>query len=176
MDELLSVLFAAAVQFSGLPAISKLPPVQAMPYGAMLQEVCADLKDEIPALRAQYDSCVRSHKIMPLTCAALNYEAGKYDRCMRQGGLMAAYIIEQRRIVYRDELDLENDSDNSFIVHEYVHALQEHYFGDQMFENCQGVMSAEKQAYRAQQRYLQSRGQLLRVGDRLRFVTCNDVM
>lgn len=176
MDELLGILFAAAVQFSGLPAIDGLPPVQAMPYGQMLRAVCADLKDDVPQLQQQYERCTKSHRMMPSACSALGDEAGKYERCTHQRGLVAAYIIEEQRIVYRDDLDLDNDSDNSFIVHEFVHALQRQHFGDHMFDTCQGVMALERQAYGAQQNYLKSRGQLLRVGDRLRYVTCNDVM
>lgn len=176
MDELLGFLFAAAVQFSGLPAVEGRPPVQAMPYEEMLQEVCADLEDDAVLSEAQYEGCIRSRRMMPSACDGLGYAAGKYERCTRQKGLVAAYIIEQHRIVYRDELDLNNDADNSFIVHEFVHALQKRHFGDRMFDTCQGVMTLERQAYGAQQRYLESRGQLLRVGDRLRFVTCSDVM
>lgn len=176
MDELLSLLFAAAVQFSGLPAIDGRPPLQAMPYGEMLQEICADLEGERPRLEAQHDGCIRSHLMQPAACDGLEYEAGKYARCTHQKGLMAAYIIEQRKIVYRDELDLGNDIDNSFIVHEFVHALQQYHYGDRIFDTCRGVMTMERQAYAAQQAYLKSRGQLLRVGERLRFVSCGDLL
>lgn len=176
MDELFGFLFAAAVQFSGLPAIDGWPPVQAMPYEEMLQEICADLEDDLPRLEAQHEGCIHSHRMLPAACDGLEHEARKYERCTGQKGLMAAYIIEQRRIVYRDELDLGNDADNSFVVHEFVHALQQHHYGDRMFETCQGIMAMERQAYAAQQAYLKSRGQLLRVGERLRFVGCGDLL
>lgn len=175
MDELLTFLFAAAVHFSGLPPTDARPPVQAMPYDKMLVEICADLKAEVRPLLAQYDQCAQSHAMRPSACDDLKSEADHYDQCLRQRGLMAAFIIEEHRIVYRDELNLEDDSDNSFLVHEYVHALQSHRYGDRVFETCAGVMSSEKQAYAAQQRYLQSRGQLLKVGDRLRYITCDDI-
>ena len=175
MDELLASLLAAAIHFSGLPPIEAGPPVQAMPYQEMLLDICADEKAEVPMLLAQYRQCAESHRMMMTVCDELKSETQRYDQCTQQSGLVAAYIIEQRRIVYRDDLNLDNDTDNSFLVHEYVHALQSRFFGDQLFETCQGVIAAEKQAYAAQQRYLRSRGQLLRVGDRLRLVSCRDI-
>jgi len=175
MDELLASLVAAAIQFSGLPPIETLPPVQAMPYQAMLVEICADERAAVPMLLAQYRQCAEQHRMMTTVCDGLKVEADSHAQCTQQRGLVAAYLIEQRRIVYRNDLNLDNDADNSFLVHEYVHALQSQYFGDQMFETCQGVMAAEEQAYAAQQKYLRSRSQLLRVGDRLRLVTCRDI-
>lgn len=175
MDELLASLLAAAIQFSGLPPIDRLPPVQAMPYQAMLVEICADERAAVPMLLAQYRQCAEQHRMMTTVCDGLKLEADRHDQCTQQRGLVAAYLIEQRRIVYRNDLNLDNDTDNSFLVHEYVHALQSQYFGEQMFDTCLGVMAAEKQAYAAQQKYLRSRSQLLRVGDRLRLVTCRDI-
>lgn len=175
MDELLAFLFAAAIRFSGLPGMETPPPVHALPYQAMLLEICADLKADVPRLRALHSQCARRYRMMPSVCDELISEMEHYDQCTRQSGLMAAYVIEQHKIVYRDDLDLENDSDNSFIVHEYVHALQSRYWGDETFETCQGVLLSERHAYGAQQEYLGSRGQLLRVGDRLRFIDCDDI-
>lgn len=175
--ELLAFLFAAAVRFSGLPAVEAAPPIRAMPYQAMLREVCADLRAEVPFQQARHRRCLREHRGQPAVCEGLSPlpKMRQYDQCIGQHGLVAAYIIEQRRIVYRDDLDLDDDADNSFIVHEYVHALQHRRFGDRMFDTCQGVLALERQAYQAQQRYLNYRGQLLRVGDRLRYVTCRDI-
>lgn len=175
MDELLASLLAAAIQFSGLPPIPAGPPVQAMPYQEMLLEICADERAEVPLLMAQYRQCTERHRMMMTVCDELKSETERYEQCTHQSGLVAAFVIEQHRIVYRDDLNLDSDTDNSFLVHEYVHALQSRHFGDQVFETCQGVMAAEKQAYAAQQKYLRSRGQLLRVGDRLRLLTCNDI-
>lgn len=175
MDELLASLLAAAIQFSGLPPIDTLPPVQAMPYQAMLGEICTDERADVPMLLAQYRQCADQHRMLTAVCDDLKDEADRQKQCKQQHGLVAAYLIEQQRIVYRDDLDLDNDSDNSFLVHEFVHALQSQYFGKQMFETCRGVMEAEKQAYAVQQDYLHSRSQLLRVGERLRFVTCRDI-
>ncbi len=176
MDELLASLLAAAIHFSGFPPTVAGPPVQAMPYQEMLLDICADEKAEVPMLLAQYRQCAERHQMMATVCDELKSETQRYEQCTQQSGLVAAYIIEQHRIVYRDDLNLDNDADNSFLVHEYVHALQSRFFGDQLFESCQGVIAAEKQAYAAQQKYLRSRGQLLRVGDRLRMVSCRDIL
>ena len=40
------------------------------------------------------------------------------------------------------------------------------------FDTCAGVIAAEREAYSVQQRYLYFRGQMLRVGERLRMVGC----
>lgn len=168
MDELLQALFIAAIELSGLPAIETRPPVEAMPYAAMLQVVCADLEAPRAAGAA-------AEWRLP---TSLRSDAGppRYQDCLAQRGLVAAYLPEELRIVYRDNLDLTDDIDNSFIVHEFVHALQVDQRGSRLFDSCLGVIAAEKEAYAVQQKYLQSRGQLFRVGDRLRFVTCNTIL
>lgn len=173
MDELLTWLFAAAVQFSGLPAVPERPSVTAMPYPAMLEEICADLKENAQRMLAQYDRCALGQGMQRAGCEDYKPDFSPWEQCTHQSGLQAAYIIEQRRIVYRDDLDLRNDADNSFIVHEFVHALQDAAHDGRMFSSCAGVIAAERQAYAVQQKYLRSRGQMLRVGERLRMVGCD---
>jgi len=175
MDELLALLMSAAVQMSGLPALAERPEVTAMPQQSMMIEVCADLREESKWMPAQYDRCAFEPGVRRQKCEELKPELRPYEQCTSQNGLVAAYIIEQHRIVYRDDLNLENDTDNSFIVHEFVHALQDAYYGGWLFANCAGVIAAEQEAYAVQQRYLHSRGQLLRVGDRLRSVGCEGI-
>lgn len=172
MDELLAYLMAAAVQLSGLPALAERPPVTPMPYQKMLLEICADLKEESVRMLAQYDLCTHGQSVADKNCEALKPDPEPYAQCTSQTGLVAAYILEQRRIVYREDLNLENDADNSFIVHEFVHALQDAQHGGKMFDTCAGVIAAEREAYSVQQRYLYFRGQMLRVGERLRMVGC----
>lgn len=175
MDELLSWLFAAAVQLSGLPAMETRPAVTAMPYQALLREICGDLKAESPRLLAEFNRCATTHAMLPAACEPLKPDPRPYQQCTRQQGLMAAYIVDERRIVYRDDLNLDNDIDNSFLVHEFVHALQDHAQRGRLFETCADVIAAERQAYAVQQKYLRARGQLLRVGDRLRWVSCEGI-
>ena len=175
MEELLAFLMAAAVQLSGLPALAERPQVTAMPQQSMMTEICADLREESKPMLAQYDRCAFEPAVQREKCEEPKSELRPYEQCTSQHGLVAAYIIEQHRIVYRDDLNLENDTDNSFIVHEFVHALQDAYYGGWMFANCAGVMAAEREAYAVQQRYLHSRGQLLRVGERLRMVGCEGI-
>ena len=176
MDELLSALFLAAVQLSGLPAIEQRPAAQAMPYALMLQELCAGLKVDVRHAQAERAQCRRLHAMRPEICGDAVAGQRAFLRCSRQNGLVAAYIIEERRIVYRDDLDLELDTDNSFIVHEFVHALQHQHRGDRTFASCSATLAAEQQAYAVQQRYLHARGQMLRVGERLRWVHCDDLL
>lgn len=175
MDELLAWLFAAAVQFSGLPTFEPRPTVTAMPYASMLRELCDDQLVELRRMFARYATCALGSALRPQRCAMLQPDSTSYSRCVGQHGLVAAYLIEQRRIVYRDDLDLQNDADNSFIVHEFVHALQDRATGGRQFVGCAGALAAERQAYAVQQRYLRSRGQMLRVGDRLRGVGCAEL-
>jgi hypothetical protein len=145
MAELLQILFLAAIQFSGLQGVQ--PPVAALHHHEMMLQVCADL-----AQTPDYQDCVNQH------------------------GLVAAYIIEQHRVVYdMDNLNLNDDTDNSYVVHEFTHSLQAQTHGDGIFTTCEGVFAAEKEAYFVQQKYLKSRSQFRRVGDRLRYITCESL-
>jgi hypothetical protein len=175
MDELLAWLFVAAVQFSGLPAFEPRPTVTAMPYASMLRELCDDHLAELRRMFARYANCTLGSALRTERCVPLQPDSAPYTRCLGQHGLVAAYLIDQRRIVYRDDLDLQNDADNSFIVHEFVHALQDRATGARQFASCAGALAAERQAYAVQQKYLRSRGQMLRVGDRLRGVGCGEL-
>jgi hypothetical protein len=171
-SELLQALFAAAIELSGLPATDTRPPVEPLPYVELLDVVCADL--ESPKLAGAAGDAAEWR--LPPTLGGEAAETPPHQACMAQKGLVAAYLPGQFRIVYRDTLDLSDDDDNSFIVHEFVHALQEQQRGRQALETCMGALAAEQEAYAVQQKYLQSRGQLLRVGERLRFVTCDTIM
>lgn len=175
MEELLAWLFMTAIQLSGLPALPERPEVTAVPYPALLREVCGDGLAESRRLLAEYDRCTASHAMRPAVCDELHTAGEPYAECTRQRGLMAAYLVETRRIVYRDDLNLDNDIDNSFIVHEFVHALQDHAQRGSLFDTCADTLAAERQAYAVQQAYLRSRGKMLRVGDRLRQIGCADL-
>lgn len=87
-------------------------------------------------------------------------------------GIMAVFDTEGQRILYLDTLDLDEASDNSFLLHEIVHALQYRQQGDAIYADCAALLRTEGQAYAAQNAYLRREGQFLRVGEVLRFTTC----
>ncbi|QID19325.1 hypothetical protein G3580_17910 [Nitrogeniibacter mangrovi] len=87
-------------------------------------------------------------------------------------GIVALFDMERNRVLYRDDLDLDNPSDNSFIVHELVHVLQYHQAGNAIYADCPALIRTERAAYAAQNTYLSHQGQLLRVGRIMRFARC----
>ena len=89
--------------------------------------------------------------------------------------LIAVYDTDRTEILYRDTLDLRDETDQSYLVHELVHYLQHRRDGDALFADCPSVMRAESAAYAAQNRYLAHFKQWRRVGEMLRFTHCPDV-
>ena len=87
-------------------------------------------------------------------------------------GMVAIFDTDRYQILIRDSLDLENPSDNSFLLHELVHVLQYKAGGDSIFADCPTTMKTETEAYRVQNVYLGMEGQFMRVGDALAFMTC----
>jgi hypothetical protein len=84
----------------------------------------------------------------------------------------AAYDPASRRIVYRASLNLAQPLDQSFIVHELVHWLQ-HAAGEPLGDApCAAVFRAEREAYAAQNRFLEQHRVHLRMGQVLRFMSC----
>lgn len=88
------------------------------------------------------------------------------------GAIVALFDTEGQRILYLESLNIENSSDNSFLVHEIVHVLQYRHRGEAIYADCTALLQTEGQAYRVQNAYLRREGQFLRVGDVLRFTTC----
>lgn len=88
-------------------------------------------------------------------------------------GLMAVYDTERTRVLIRDTLDLREMAAQSFIVHEFIHHLQHRAQGASLTSGCEQVIAAERQAYEAQNRFLQQHRQLLRVGEMLRSMRCD---
>jgi hypothetical protein len=88
------------------------------------------------------------------------------------GAIVALFDTEGYRILYLDSLDPQNPADNSFLVHELVHVLQFRQRGDAIYADCPALLRTEGEAYRAQNAYLKREGQLMRVGEVLRFTTC----
>ena len=88
------------------------------------------------------------------------------------GAIVALFDTDQYRILYLEQLDPENPADNSFLIHEIIHVLQYHQKGEAIYADCTTLLQTEGQAYRAQNAYLRRAGQLMRVGEVLRFTTC----
>jgi len=86
--------------------------------------------------------------------------------------LMAVYDTDRQEVLYRNSLDLRDETDQSFVVHEFVHHLQHLRDGDALFSDCQRVVAAESLAYAVQNRYLAHFRQWRRVGEMLRFMHC----
>lgn len=88
------------------------------------------------------------------------------------GAIVALFDTDHYRILYLNQLDLDNPTDNSFLMHELVHVLQYHQKGEAIYADCTTTLGTEAAAYRAQNAYLRREGQLMRVGEVLRFTTC----
>lgn len=88
------------------------------------------------------------------------------------GAIVSLFDTDRYRILYLEQLDLDNPADNSFLVHEIVHVLQYQQKGEAIYADCQALLRTEGQAYRVQNAYLRREGQLMRVGEVLRFTTC----
>jgi hypothetical protein len=89
--------------------------------------------------------------------------------------MAAVFDTDGRRIILREDLDLESPGDNSFLVHELVHVLQHRLRGDRIFAGCHETLRTEREAYAVQNRYLKREGQFLRFGEGLAFMRCADV-
>ncbi len=87
-------------------------------------------------------------------------------------GIVALYDMERNRVLYRDDLNVDDPSDNSFLVHELVHVLQYAQGGDAIYKDCPSLVQTERAAYAAQNMYLHAQGQLLRVGRIMQFARC----
>ncbi len=86
--------------------------------------------------------------------------------------IVAAFETGQNVIFVRDDLDLENTVDNSFLLHEVVHVLQFRAKGEAIFQDCLTTKRTETLAYQVQNAYLKKEGQFARFGEALAFMTC----
>jgi hypothetical protein len=102
-------------------------------------------------------------------------EFGKMVCPLRSGAcivMMAAFDTQRYRIVIRDSLNLDDPAENSFLVHEMVHVLQYKKDGSTRFMSCEGVVESEREAFDAQNHYMNSNGVLRREGGALRYMHC----
>ncbi|MCB0367987.1 MAG: hypothetical protein KDD45_00760 [Bdellovibrionales bacterium] len=87
--------------------------------------------------------------------------------------LAAFYDTDKNEIVYDEMLDIDNNNDNSFIVHEIVHSLQFYHNGDSIFKDCESTKATELEAYTVQNKYLKKMGVFAQYGEALRFLICD---
>ena len=87
--------------------------------------------------------------------------------------LAAFYNTDKNEIIYDEVLDIDNNHDNSFIVHEIVHSLQFFHKGDANFKDCPATKETELEAYDVQNKYLKKMGQFAQYGDALKFLVCD---
>lgn len=89
--------------------------------------------------------------------------------------MAALFDGDGKRILLRDDLDLDHPGDNSFLVHELVHVLQHRQRGERIFAGCHETLRTEREAYAVQNRYLKREGAFLRFGEGLALMGCADV-
>ncbi len=111
--------------------------------------------------------------LLPLPQEALAQEVCGLEQAHCRG-LVAVYDTDLRRILYVNTLDMSDPTDQSFIVHELVHALQHQQRGDALHASCAAVVESEREAYAVQNRYLAEFRQWRRVGKAVRFMHCAD--
>lgn len=110
-------------------------------------------------------------EFVALPPAQLRAEACR-ERVAACRGIMALFDMKGHRVLYRADLDLDNPSDNSFLVHELVHVLQYAQSGERIYGDCPALVHTERAAYAVQNRYLHEQGQLLRVGRMMQLARC----
>lgn len=110
-------------------------------------------------------------EFIPMPQADLKAEACK-EKVANCRGIVALYDMERNRVLYRDDLNVDDPSDNSFLVHELVHVLQYAQGGESIYKDCPSLVLTERAAYAAQNAYLYNQGQLLRVGRIMQFARC----
>lgn len=96
------------------------------------------------------------------------------DDTRQCNGLQAIYDTDNHRILVLDWGSGTGTEWESFVIHEYVHALQYAQRGPAIFENCRASRATEMQAYRVQDAYLRMRGSLLHVGKQMAWWNCED--
>ncbi|MDP2561907.1 hypothetical protein [Psychrobium sp. 1_MG-2023] len=88
--------------------------------------------------------------------------------------LMGAYDTQAKRILLLSSLvPIEEEISASFLVHEFMHALQnEKRTDDEMFGDCSRLKHSEQEAYHVQNAFLKSQGVLFTAGSGLRMMFC----
>jgi hypothetical protein len=74
---------------------------------------------------------------------------------LHDGSVAAAYVPGRREVLVSDDLDFEKPLDRSFLVHEFVHAVQ---FSKNRKETVACLGRLESEAYEIQARFLKQQG------------------
>lgn len=141
----LEALLAVAIQMSGYPPID-LPDTRVLPYGAMMIVACSGIPDR--------------------------HTDETREACESRRGLASVFVMQTQRVVISDRLDIETVVGASFVIHEFVHALQYAARGDVLYDTCEHLYETEREAYKVQQRYLTENGVMMQVGRELKYLRC----
>jgi hypothetical protein len=141
----LTALFAVAIQMSGYPPIP-LPYTKVLPYKAMMVVACSGIPD-----RDKDET---------------------REACESRRGLASVFVMQTQRVLISDALDIDSIVGQSFVIHEYVHALQFAAKGAGMYDTCEHLYQTESEAYKVQQRYLTQNGVMMQVGRELKYLRC----
>ena len=141
----LAALFAVAIQMSGYPPVD-MPYVKVMPYGAMMITACSGIPDR--------------------------HVDETREACESRRGLASVFVMQTQRVIISDRLDIDTVVGQSFVIHEFVHALQFAAKGAALYDTCEHLYQTEREAYRVQQRYLTENGVMMQVGRELKYLRC----
>lgn len=141
----LTAIFALAIQMSGYPPIP-LPYTKVLPYKAMMIAACSGIPDR--------------------------HVDETREQCESRRGLASVFVMETQRVLISDRLDIDTVIGQSFVLHEYVHALQFAARGAALYDTCEHLYETEREAYKIQQRFLTENGVMLQVGRELKYLRC----
>lgn len=171
MKPLCSLLLAAAVCAASPPARAVNACPSAAPH-CVDGELLADLigwASQLSGLPAAPGNERPALRALPQPVLAQRV-CGDQERDCR--GLVVVYDTDRLEVAYTDTLDLRDPTDQSYLVHELVHYLQHRHHGERMHLHCEAVLASEREAYAAQNRYLERFKQWRRVGEVMRFTRC----
>ena len=143
----LTALFALAIHMSGYPPIEQ-PYTKVLPYKAMMIVACSGIPD-----RDKDET---------------------REACESRRGLASVFVMQTQRVLISDRLDIDSIVGQSFVLHEYVHALQYAAKGAALYDTCEHLYQTESEAYRIQQKFLTENSVMMQVGRELKYLRCPD--
>lgn len=91
-------------------------------------------------------------------------------------GLQASFDADGNRILIQEYGAQRGVEWESFLLHEYVHALQHARWGEAIYATCEARRRSEAQAYAVQDAYLRAHRALLRVGRQMVWWHCDETL